>query len=138
MSESTAMNQNLTNRSSGFLSLFHIANADQTLTMPFAREILLLECHIAGTNFRPEIAEIEPLLTTGAKLILRREPENKFDENAIAVYDNSENHLGYVPKTQNPILARLLDAGKSLSARLTAKERLESWLKLDIEIYLAD
>lgn len=118
--------------------MFHIANANQTLPMPFAREILLLECHIAGTNFRPAIAEIESLLTTGAKLILRRQPDNKFDENAIAIYDNAENHLGYVPKTQNIILARLLDAGKPLSAKLTAKERVESWLKLDIEIYLVD
>jgi hypothetical protein len=32
----------------------------------------------------------------------------------------------------------LLDAGKSLSAKLVAKEWNGSWLKLDIEIFLND
>lgn len=132
------MSQNLINANQGFPSLFHIANASQNLPLPFAREIFLFACHVAGTNFRPEIAEIEPELKTGANLRLRREPQNEFDEFAVAVYDAVENHLGYVPKNKNEVLARLLDAGKQLSAKLVAKQWNDSWLKLDIEIFLND
>ncbi len=132
------MSQTLINTNTDFPSLFHIANANQNLPMPFTREIFLLTCHVAGTNFRPEISEIEPELKIGATFYLQREPKNEFDELAIAVYDANEKHLGYVPKSKNEVPARLLDAGKSLSAKLVAKEWNDSWLKLDIEIFLND
>lgn len=132
------MSQNLINANPSFPSLFHIANANQNLPMPFAREIFLFSCHVAGTNFRPEIAEVEPGLKIGAKFRLQREPKNEFDELAIAVYDADENHLGYIPKSENKIPTRLLDAGKTLSAKLLGKEWSGSWLKLDIEIFLND
>ena len=106
--------------------------------MPFTREIFLLDCYVAGTNFRPDIADIESDLTAGAQLKLQREQQNGFDESAIAIYDAENHHLGYVPKTKNEVLARLLDAGKSLSAKLVAKQWNDSWLKLDIEIFLND
>lgn len=133
------MNQNLIPQTADFPTLFRIAaDGSHNLTMPFAREIFLLECHVAGTSFRPEIANIEPDLQPGAKLRLQREPQNEFDEFAIALYAFKNFHVGYVPKTKNEILARLLDAGKSLSAKLVAQERSGSWLKLNIEIFLND
>lgn len=138
MSELTNMHQTLIPANTSFPFLFHIANAEQTLPMPFTREIFLLNCHIAGTNFRPEIAEIEPTFKVGAKFQLQREPQNKFDELAIAIYDSNKNHLGFVPQAKNEVLARLLDAGKQLSAQLVAKQWNDSWLKLDIEIFLND
>jgi HIRAN domain len=132
------MNQNLINTNTGFPSLFHVTNANQTLTMPFTREIFLLDCYIAGTNFRPDIAEIEPNLNIGTKFRLRREPKNEHDSLATAIYTEQNYHLGYIPKSKNETIARLLDAGKNLSARLTEKKWKDSWLKLDIEIFLQD
>lgn len=132
------MSQNLISISTDFPSLFHIANHNQTLPVPFAREIFLFACHVAGTNFRPEIAQVEPQLQIGTKFRLQREPQNKFDPLAIAVYDARENLLGYIPKSQNAVPARLMDAGKLVSAQLMAKEWQDAWLKLDIEIYLND
>lgn len=132
------MSQNLINTNTNFPSLFRIANADQTLPMPFAREIFLLACQVAGTKFRPAMAEIEPTLEIGVKLRLQREPKNEFDELAISIYDVKQNHIGYVPQAKNEVLARLLDSGKQLSAKLVAKQWTKSWLKLDIEIFLTD
>lgn len=132
------MNQTLTTTASGFPSLFHIANPSQTLPMPFTREILLLGCYIAGTNFRPDIADIEPDLAVGTQLKLQREPENAHDSLAIAIFTTQDYHLGYIPKAKNEALAHLLDAGKNLSARLIAKEWQDSWLRLDVEIFLND
>lgn len=132
------MSQALTAANTNFPTLFHIAGDDSGLTMPFVREIFLLDCFVAGTNFRPDITEIEPTLTVGAELKLQRQPKNEFDASAIAIYDSENYHLGYVPKTKNEVLARLLDAGKNLSVKLVAKQWNDSWLKLDIEIFLND
>lgn len=132
------MSQTLIQTNTDFPSLFRINAGNSSLTMPFTREISLLECHIAGTNFRPDISGIERALTVGIRLKLQREPHNEYDPSAIAIYDANNYHLGYVPKTKNEVLAKLLDAGKNLSATLKAKEWQNSWLKLDIEIFLND
>lgn len=131
------MSQTLTTTDANLSSFFRAPDGSH-LTMPFAREISLLECYVAGTNFRADIASVEPALTVGAKFSLRREPGNEHDENAIAIFDENGYHLGYIPKIKNEVLARLLDAGKRLSTKLTAKEWNGSWLKLDIEIFLHD
>jgi hypothetical protein len=100
-------------------------------------ETLLLRCHIAGTAYR-DLDAVEPRLQAGDVLRLRREPENPYDTLAIAVYDPRGAHLGYIPRAKNQVLARLLDAGRPLHARLTGKEWLNYWLKLDVEVYLQE
>ena len=47
-----------------------------------------------------------------------RQPANPHDELAIAVHAQSGALLGYVPRDDNAIPARLMDAGKILFARL--------------------
>lgn len=62
---------------------------------------------IVGMNFRKSekfVAELAP----GTKLSLVREPGNKFDKNAVAVWCGDV-HVGYVPKTQNVVLAKFID-----------------------------
>ncbi len=99
--------------------------------------VSLLECHIAGTSYRPSgLEDVEPFLVRGAVLRLEREPQNKFDDLAIAVYDQNRRHLGYVPRAKNEVLARVMDAGYKLSARLDNKVWLGHWLKLDMTILL--
>ena len=41
-------------------------------------------------------------------LLLIREPDNKFDPNAVQVWARGR-HVGYVPKTQNAVLAKFID-----------------------------
>lgn len=132
------MSQSLITIEPNLLSNFYTANGKLNLPMPFAREISLLECYIAGTTYRENIAEIAERLEIGAVLRLQREPENKFDAQAIAVYDAANNLLGYIPRAKNEILARLLDSGKRLSAKLIDKKMRGDWQRLDIEIFLHD
>lgn len=48
-------------------------------------------------------------------LTLVREPDNKFDPNAVQVWARGK-RIGYVPKTQNAVLARFIDAnGKTVA-----------------------
>lgn len=42
-------------------------------------------------------------------LVLVREPDNRFDRNAVQVWARGQ-HVGYVPKTQNAVLAQFIDA----------------------------
>ncbi len=42
-------------------------------------------------------------------LIIRREPENLFDRNAIAVYNNKGFKLGYIPKSRTDSIRKTKD-----------------------------
>lgn len=102
----------------------------------------LITCHVAGTTHR-DLQDLLPLLLPGDLFSLRREPGNDHDEAAIAVYDERGNHLGYIPRRKNEILARLLDAGVSLGARLLEKEKLpnvtgKEWVRLNIAVFVGD
>ena len=54
------MSENLTVKNTNFAAFLQISNSAAGLAMPFAREIFILDCQIAGTGFRPAIAEIAP------------------------------------------------------------------------------
>jgi hypothetical protein len=44
--------------------------------------------------------------------------------------------VGYVPKADNIIFSRLMDAGKLLFGRIVEKEVQGNWLKIDIKVFL--
>jgi hypothetical protein len=53
----------------------------------------------------------------GKPVTLRREPNNEFDPNAVAVYDFTGQHLAaYVNKQKARMLAKLMDAGEEIVA----------------------
>lgn len=68
-------------------------------------------------------------------LELRREKKNIVDAYAIRVMSKGV-HIGYICADCNEILARLMDGGKSLEARLTSIEKIGNWNKLGLEVYL--
>lgn len=55
-------------------------------------------------------------LRVGDQLSMRRERQNQYDQNAIALYDSSDRHLGYVPKDLASKLAPIMDLGERLEA----------------------
>ncbi|HEX8503865.1 MAG TPA: HIRAN domain-containing protein [Hymenobacter sp.] len=103
--------------------------------------LVLLECLVAGTSHRPNLEKYEPKLTVGQALLLTREPDNHYDDWAVQVHtapvtDPANVWLGYLPEGRNETVARLLDAGKNLTARLNHKSWETDWLHLDIEVLL--
>ncbi|MFV0337956.1 MAG: HIRAN domain-containing protein [Chthoniobacterales bacterium] len=105
--------------------------------LPFAQEIMLIECAVAGTSHRP-VQEIESSLQAGTFLMLKREAQNPHDALAIMILTEGGEHIGYVPRVKNEALARLMDAGKLLFARIESKKWRGDWLKIDIQIFLRD
>lgn len=119
------------------LALMHGAFGGDGALMPFAKEIMLIDCQIAGTSHR-DLDAVEPTLLPGTLLGLRREPENAHDALAIMILTQVGHHLGYIPRAKNEVLARLMDAGKLLFGRLESKEKQGTWLKAQIRVFMRD
>ena len=54
------------------------------------------------------------------------------------VFNEAGTLLGYVPRAKNEALARLMDAGKWLTARLASKRWQGDWLLAEMQVYLRD
>jgi len=67
---------------------------------------------LVGTQFRPRGLDIVNQMDSLHPALLVREPENKFDPNAVAVYVQ----IGYIPKAQAAAWASQLD---TLEPRVT-------------------
>lgn len=104
---------------------------------PFIQEIFLLECHIAGTGYQ-DLDRVEPELAPGDPLLFRRELDNIHDHLAVAIYDQKERKLGYLPRAKNEVPARLMDAGKLLFGKIETSERVDQWLKITVRVFMKD
>lgn len=103
----------------------------------FDDDILALESIVAGTSYL-SLQEIEKqIIINESKLTLEREPKNEYDEFAIKILFEGQK-VGYVPKSKNQTIARLMDAGKQFYAKVTEKEWEGKWLRIDLHIYLKD
>ena len=121
---------------SGVVSLFHGANGELVIPKPFERDIFLFDTYVAGTTHVEGIEELEQYLNIEDKLVFLREPDNQYDKQAIVIKTVDGVKIGYVPKKDNVIFARLMDAGKLLFGRISAKEKKGSWVKINIKVYL--
>ena len=117
--------------------LVQILDKDK-MPMPFVREVFLLESNIAGLGFISAVQKKTSSLGVGSPLVLRREPKNPYDALAIRIQNEQGEKLGYVPRRDNPILSRLMDAGKLLYAKVKEKKTTEDWLSISIGIYMRD
>lgn len=103
---------------------------------PLVTEIHLFDTYIAGTTYIEDQSVFDDI-ETGTKLSLVRE-ENKYDDKAIMVLDPEKRKLGYVPKKDNPVFSRLMDAGKLLVATIASHDVNGTYHKIGIRIYLVD
>ncbi len=128
------MNETIMPVTPGLLAL--LSNVENGIT-PFKQEIFLLEIVIAGTTYCKEIEAVEKLITPEKVLTMKREPNNKFDEFAIAIYcDNIR--VGFVPAEMNMVCSRLMDAGKLFFCRVVSKDWKNKWLKINANIYMVE
>lgn len=106
-------------------------------TAAFLRErddtarVVVLRCRTARLQ-NPAEDMNEP----GEQLRLVREPDNQYDRWATRVCTLSGTMLGYLPARQNQSVARLIDAGKKITAFVDRKERGELLLVLYMDVKL--
>lgn len=78
-------------------------------------------------------------ISAGDALVLKREPENGFDSLAIRVETADGVNVGYVPREKNGILARLMDAGKLIVAKVRDKRLVdEFFVSIWMEVFLKE
>ena len=117
-----------------------LADRLKDLPVPFQQDIFLLECHVAGTMHIDDVI-LKAWDILGGKvttLALKREPDNENDNLAIRVETAEGEKLGYVPRKHNAILARLMDAGKLLAAKVVHCRVEGHWLNIRIAIEMKD
>lgn len=82
---------------------------------PKEHRILVLKTGIAGLQFHIENEEEMKalhMIAPGTELMLFREPDNEYDEWAVAVHLTEDDKLGFISRFKNETIARLMDAGK--------------------------
>jgi hypothetical protein len=80
------------------------------------REIRLSSPYIAGFQYYQGL-KLGQVLKENDSLTLKREPQNMHDCYAIEVY-NGSNKLGYLPREENKVIARMMDQGMTVKARI--------------------
>lgn len=119
-------------------SLLQSLHAEVQLPIPYSEDVFLLHTLIAGTTHVVGIEELAPFLRPGDRLELVRMPSNPSDPNAIKVFTRDRVKVGYVPKKDNLILARLMDAGKLLYASIAEKHWENDWLRIEVDIFMTE
>lgn len=120
----------------GLIGLLHGKGGAAGSLLPYERDIFLFDTHVAGTGYVEGIMDLEPHLHIDDKLSFFREPENPHDPRAIVIRNADGVKIGYVPRVDNMIFSRLMDAGKLLFGRITAKNISGKWLNIEIKVFL--
>lgn len=98
-------------------------------------KILVQSSPLAGSQFYA-VAEVWPQIRLGDRLTLIREPENRHDRKAVRV-EWQGRQLGYVPRAENRAVARALDDGEKLEARVSRlREDPDPWRRVEFEVFL--
>ena len=70
-----------------------------------------MNLNIVGTKYRDNYEEIKDTLEEGLPVVLKPEPTNEFDPNALAFYLN-EDIIGYLPKDDQPFAKFFMARGQ--------------------------
>ena len=112
-----------------------------------AKKLFFKECHLAGRQYH-DVDEVWEELHVGTCLLLKRDLDNRYDKNAVAVvYDNVdadtgevENYLlGYIPSEENETIAQLLEMGwdkifECRISKINPEAHYENQIRLTIRI----
>lgn len=84
------------------------------------RGTVLFDFAIAGGYYHG-LAKAAGLIARGETLLLRAEPANPYDSNAVAVHRADGTMLGYIPRAANAPVARLLAGGARIDAEVVGR-----------------
>ena len=99
------------------------------------RRIYLQQFFVAGFRYYKGM-ELLDFMHSNDLLELKREPDNEFDKNAVALYWQQEK-IGFVPAEMNELLARLIDAkALPLLGMIThLNKHVKPWENVAVAIY---
>lgn len=122
-------------RSAWLLAVVAVVTAGLSYAAQPATRILVQSSPVAGFQFH-EGKRLWDQLKVGDALALVREPDNAHDARAVRVEWNGH-MLGYVPRAENDAVARQLDRGNKLEARIVRLTRhRDPWKRIEFEVFL--
>lgn len=77
--------------------------------------------YLVGTQYIKDIENIE--INVGDNVVLKREHDNKYDINAVAVYSSCDKKIGYIRQSRNEVIAFWMDKGKKATAKVASVGR---------------
>jgi len=97
--------------------------------------ILVQSSPLAGFQYH-EGKALWGQMQVGDALTLVREPDNEHDPRAVRV-EWQGHKLGYVPRKENEAVARQLDRGNKLEARIVQlRKHRDPWKRVEFEVFL--
>jgi hypothetical protein len=97
--------------------------------------IIVQQSPLAGFQYY-EGGDLWNMMRVGDSLQLSREPQNPHDANAVRVSWRNE-MLGYIPRRENSDVARQMDFGAPVKARIVQlKETRNPWQRIEFEVYV--
>jgi hypothetical protein len=86
-------------------------------------------CKVAGARHYPGVLD-DPRIGPGSPVVVKAEPENPYDENAVAIWGlvdgDHVGQLGHVPATLCPEIATILKTGTQMGGQVLREFRLGS------------
>lgn len=112
-----------------------------------AKKVFFQECHVAGRLYH-DADEVWNELKVGTRLSLVRDSDNRYDCDAVAIVytrpterpEEAEDFLlGYLPREENEIIARLLEMGwdrlfECRICKINPEAHYEQQLRISIHI----
>jgi len=94
---------------------------------------IVYEGFISGYQYHNGL-KMEHLFGPGTIFSLKHEPENPFDDDAVALYyENAK--IGFIPPDNNVDIARRMQKGEPLKARVTRFEpQSDPWERVYVEV----
>ena len=97
---------------------------------------ILVQTSVTAGLAHHEAKAVWEQIKLGDALVLVREPDNLHDPSAVRVEWNGH-MLGYLPRTDNEAVARQLDRGNRLQARVVRLGQYRNHRRrLEVEVYL--
>jgi hypothetical protein len=97
--------------------------------------IIVQQSPLAGFQYY-EGRDLWTMMRVGDTLQLAREPQNPHDANAVRVLWRNE-MLGYIPRRENSDVARQMDRGAPVKARIVKlNEARNPWQRIEFEVYV--
>ena len=121
---------------SRFITVFIAAALTATPSMAHAdASIIVQQSPLAGFQYYDGKARWDEM-KAGDTLTLVRERDNPHDANAVRVEWNGS-RLGYIPRRENTDVARQMDRGAAVKARIVKlTEARNPWQRVQFEVYV--
>ncbi|HOZ97471.1 MAG TPA: HIRAN domain-containing protein [Niabella sp.] len=119
----------------GIIGVLGVSALPSKMVKQYQR-IYLLQSFVRGFRFY-EGPKLLDQMQEGDLLQLKREPDNKFDDHAIALFFNNRK-IGFLPQEDNEILSKLMDAEVvDLQAGITHLEKAaQAWENVHVAVFV--